>query len=119
MQRKYNLILYLSQEWNTEWGGNLEFWSHDENSKTPKEKIAHVNCKFNRAVIFDTTQNSWHGFNEPINCPSGMYRKSIACYYLTDPDEEVEKRYRALYSVSKSQENDETIKKLIEERSKL
>lgn len=119
LQRKYNLILYLSQDWDSEWGGNLEFWSHDDINKKPKEKSAIVECKFNRAVIFDTTKNSWHGFNDPINCPEGVYRKSIACYYLTDIYGHIEERYRALYSISKEQEKDENIKKFVEKRSKL
>lgn len=119
LQRKYNLILYLSQDWNPEWGGNLEFWSHDSANNIPYEKVSQVDCKFNRAVIFDTTKNSWHGFNDPINCPKGQYRKSIACYYLTEIQGTIENRYRALYSASKTQENDENIKQLIENRSKL
>jgi|LakMenEpi03Aug12_release.lakeMendotaPanAssembly.Ray.scaffolds.fasta_scaffold03530_31 Rps23 Pro-64 3,4-dihydroxylase Tpa1-like proline 4-hydroxylase len=119
LQRKYNFIIYLSQEWDPKWGGNLEFWSHDFLNKKPKEKIAQVDCIFNRAVIFDTTKNSWHGFNDPITCPNNTYRKSIACYYLTDPEEITEERYRALYSASKSQENDRNIEQLIKNRSKL
>lgn len=119
LQRKFNLILYLSQNWNPEWGGNLEFWSHDSNNNRPKEKVSQVDCKFNRAVIFDTTKNSWHGFNDPINCPEGVYRKSIACYYLTDILSNIEERYRALYSVSREQEKDENIKQFVEKRSKL
>lgn len=117
LQRKYNLILYLSQDWETSWGGNLEFWSHDNNTNKPKEKVVQIDCKFNRAIIFDTTKNSWHGFNDPINCPNGKYRKSIACYYLTETSENTEKRYRALYSPSKLQEGNEEIKNLIEKRS--
>lgn len=119
LQRKYNLILYLSQDWNTDWGGNLEFWSHNQHNNSPKEKIATVECKFNRAVIFDTTKNSWHGFNDPINCPENVYRKSIAVYYLTTPQTDTETRYRALYSPAKDQENNYDIKKLIDERCKL
>ena len=52
---------------------------------------------FNRAVLFDTTQHSWHGFPEPINPPHGKMRKSFAVYYMTDITETAEERYRARY----------------------
>lgn len=116
--RKYNLILYLSPEWKPEWGGNLEFWSHDKEKNLPKEKVATVECKFNRAVIFDASKNSWHGFNDPINCPEGHYRKSIALYYHTIPNEDAVDRRRALYSPSEEQKNNDEILKLIESRVK-
>ncbi|NDC96554.1 2OG-Fe(II) oxygenase, partial [bacterium] len=61
LQRKLNIIIYLTKDWNTSWGGNLEFWSHNKKNNKPKEKIKTIDNVFNRAVIFDTTQNSWHG----------------------------------------------------------
>jgi hypothetical protein len=118
LERKLNLILYLTPDWDPKWGGNLEFWSHDEKLNKPKEKIKTIDCVFNRAVIFDTSQNSWHGFNEPINCPEGVYRKSVATYYHTDLSPTTPKRKRALYSPSKEQENDKEILELIEKRAK-
>lgn len=83
------------------------------------KKIKTVDYKFNRAILFDTTQNSWHGFNDPLTCPDDVYRKSIAMYYLTDPPEDVDTRQRALYAASESQQNDPSVLKFIEERSKL
>jgi Rps23 Pro-64 3,4-dihydroxylase Tpa1-like proline 4-hydroxylase len=116
--RKYNLILYLSQDWDPTWGGNLEFWSHDSKTKKPKEMAAKIDCKFNRAVLFDASKHSWHGFNDPINCPDGQYRKSIAIYYLTDVPEEVDDfRERALYSPTKEQETNPEILEFIKKRA--
>jgi len=119
LQRKLNLIIYLEEKWDSRWGGNLEFWSHDSKLNKPKEKVVTVNNVFNRAILFDTTQNSWHGFPIPITCPKDKYRKSIAVYYLTDPPEGTDPRSRALYAPSKNQENDQEILKLIENRVKL
>ena len=65
-------------------GGGLEFWSHDEENNRPLEKVKVVEPVFNRAVLFDTTQNSWHGFPQPITFPEGKMRKSFAVYYMTD-----------------------------------
>jgi len=119
LQRKLNLIIYLEEDWNTEWGGNLELWSHNKEKNKPDKRIVTVDNIFNRAVLFDTTQNSWHGFPKPLTCPEGKYRKSLAVYYLTDPPEGVEPRPRALYAPTKEQENNPEILNLIEERAKL
>lgn len=117
LQRKLNLILYLTEDWNPNWGGCLEFWSNDESIKRPKEKKVVIENVFNRAIVFDTTQNSWHGFPESLTCPDGIYRKSIAFYYLTDPPDNTEVRKRALYAPYKEQENNLEILELIRRRS--
>lgn len=117
LQRKLNIIIYLTEDWDVSWGGNLEFWSHDFETKRPKNKVKVVDNIFNRAVLFDTTQNSWHGFPDQLTCPEGVYRKSIAMYYLTAPSQNVDKRQRALYSPSKQQLNDPEIEQLIIKRS--
>jgi len=119
LQRKLNLILYLTEDWDFSWGGNLELWSHNQDLNKPEKCEKIVNNVFNRVVLFDTTQNSWHGFAEPIQCPENKYRKSIAVYYLTDPPEDVNPRPRALYAPAKNQENDLQILNLIEQRVKL
>ena len=73
---------------------------------------------YNRAVLFDTTQNSWLGLPTPLTCPKGKYRKSIAMYYLTDSDNNEEVRKRALFAPRKEQENDPKVLELIKERTK-
>ena len=118
LQRNFNLILYLSPEWDTAWGGNLELWSHNPLTNLPKTLVKTVDCKFNRAIIFNTTQNSWHGFSTPINCPVGAYRKSIASYYLSESTEETADRERVLYAPTVEQQNDPSIQELIKKRSR-
>lgn len=39
----------------------------------------------NRAVIFATSETSFHGHPEPMRLPKGTYRKSIALYYYSLP----------------------------------
>jgi hypothetical protein len=118
LERKLNLIYYISEDWDPAWGGNLEFWKGT--SRKAKTKVKTVDCKFNRAVLFDTTQNSWHGFPDRLTCPPNQYRKSIAMYYLVAPQYTVDvARKRALYTPSKEQENDPKILELIESRVKL
>jgi Rps23 Pro-64 3,4-dihydroxylase Tpa1-like proline 4-hydroxylase len=118
LERRFNFIFYLTPNWDTTWGGNLELWSHDSENNQPKELIKTIENKFNRAVIFDTTYNSWHGFSQPINCPVDVYRKSIAMYYLCEPSENASTRGRALFAPTEEQKNDPEIMKLIEQRVK-
>ena len=119
LQRKLNLIIYLEEDWNPDWEGNLEFWSHDKEKNKPDKRYVKVDNVFNRAILFDTTQNSWHGFPDPLTCPQGKYRKSLAVYYLTDPPEGTDPRPRALYAPTKEQENNPEILKLIRKRATL
>lgn len=97
LQRKLNLILYLEEDYDPSWGGCLEFWSHNATTNQPLEKVKVIEPYFNRAILFDTTQNSWHGFPNPIVCPDGKMRKSIAVYYLTDITSTAVERYKAHY----------------------
>ena len=116
LQRKLNLIVYLTEDWDTSWGGGLELWSHNEETNLPDKREVVVDNIFNRAILFDTTQNSWHGLPQPITCPEGVYRKSIAVYYMTDIPENTNQRKRALYAPTKEQENDSEVLDFIKER---
>ena len=118
LQRKLNLIIYLSKDWNPSWGGGLEMWSHDSEKNKPLKLEKTVECIYNRALLFDTTQNSWHGLPNPIKCPPTKFRKSMAIYYLTDLGDNIEERPRALFVPRKDQEENKQVLNLIEKRSK-
>jgi Rps23 Pro-64 3,4-dihydroxylase Tpa1-like proline 4-hydroxylase len=80
--RRLNLIVYLNPEWDLEWGGNLQLQADPWNGDTSGPTIAPL---FNRAVIFETTERSWHGFSN-IRLPVGrkeISRKSFAIYLYT------------------------------------
>ena len=117
LERHYNIIIYMTPNWNPEWGGGLELWSHNEVNNTPKELITTVENRFNRAVIFDTTQNSWHGLPERLDCPEGVCRQSLAAYYLTQPKINVDPRGKALFAPHKEQANDPEVLELIKRRA--
>lgn len=118
-QRKLNIIIYLSKNWNPEWGGGLEFWSNDPETNQPKEMVKQYDAIFNRAIIFDTTQNSWHGFPAKLTCPEDQYRKSLAVYYIQKPDATALDRHRALYAPTQEQKDDPAILELIEKRKEI
>jgi hypothetical protein len=78
LYRRLNLLVYLNKGWMDEWGGALELW--DRTAWQPLKAIPPV---FNRAVIFDTSNRSYHGHPHPLACPEGRSRKSVALYYYT------------------------------------
>ena len=117
LQRNYNLIIYMTPNWDPSWNGSLELWSGDE--QQPRELSKSIENVFNRAVLFDTTQCSWHGLPDNLDCPVNEYRRSFAVYYLTDPSKNADARPRALYAPYKDQENDASILEFIQKRSQL
>lgn len=117
MERRLNIIIYITPGWQPEWGGGLELWSHNPETNRPLECVTRVENRFNRAVLFDTTQNSWHGLPTPIGCPEGVYRRSLAAYYVTQPRSGCDPRGKALFAPMAEQENDESVLELIKKRS--
>lgn len=117
LQRRLNLIIYVTPAWQEVWGGSLGFWEHNVSSGGPGALVTSVSPKFNRAVLFDTTQNSWHGLPEPIRCPPHVTRNSLAVYYLCEPPPGCEERERALFSPWGDQRDDPGIIDLIEQRA--
>lgn len=116
LQRKLNLIVYLNTEWDEAWGGCLGLWGN-ESGAAPGELQKQVIPHFNRAVLFDTTMNSWHGLSKPLTCPEGHYRKSLAVYYLAVPRGEVDTRGKALFAPDETQMDDPSVLELIKKRS--
>lgn len=116
LQRKLNIIVYLNPLWREEWGGSLGLWGN-ESCEHPGELVSTVWSKFNRAIIFDTTQNSWHGLPNPIKCPKHQARQSLAVYYLCQPDETTDSRGKALFAPTEAQRDDEDVLDLIQKRA--
>ncbi len=81
-RRRVNLLVYLNENWEESYNGHLELWSRD--MARCEKKIAPI---FNRCVIFNTDEDSYHGVPETILCPEDMTRKSIALYYFTEEAE--------------------------------
>src|SRR5262249_47262228 len=60
LHRRLNLLIYLNEEWEEAWGGSIELHSNPRIPET-NETVGFVPL-FNRAVIFETSEFSWHGF---------------------------------------------------------
>jgi hypothetical protein len=76
--RRLNLLIYLNDAWQEEWGGHLELWARDMSHCEKR-----VSPDLARCVIFTTTRDSFHGHPHALNCPETHTRKSIALYYYT------------------------------------
>lgn len=82
--RQVNFLIYLTEDWQTKYGGDLELWTGD--MKTCERTVAPLG---NRVVIFTTSSNSFHGHPTPMSCPPGVARRSLALYYFTLEDNPV------------------------------
>ena len=86
LDRRINALIYLNHNWQDQYGGALELW--DKDMKNCVQKIKPI---FNRMVIFNTTDFSFHGNPDKVNIPDdSKSRKSIALYYYSNgrPDNE-------------------------------
>jgi hypothetical protein len=96
--RRLNLIVYLNHEWEIDWGGALELHS---DPRAADDRITSIAPLFNRAVIFETTECSWHAFPR-IDLPADkrdLTRKSIALYFYTKdrPADELAPTHSTIY----------------------
>lgn len=78
LHRRLNLLLYLNKDWKPEFEGCLELWDFTDN-----RRLEHIAPVFNRVVIFETNELSYHGHPQPLNTPQHITRKSLAVYYYT------------------------------------
>ncbi|WP_116449795.1 2OG-Fe(II) oxygenase [Blastococcus litoris] len=81
LQRRLNALLYLNEDWDESYGGQLELW--DVTMSRPVKKILPI---ANRLVVFSTTSESFHGHPDPLTCPPDRTRRSMAWYYYSLPE---------------------------------
>jgi len=113
-ERRLNIILFMSKEWNPDWNGANELWNDDVS-----RCITKTNVKFNRAIIFKTNNISWHGLPDKILCPENTFRKSLAYYYvspLNTQKNESDYRKKAKFIKRPQDPYNENIQKLYEIR---
>lgn len=94
LDRRLNALIYLNKDWREEYGGQLELWNRE---MTQCE--ARILPVFNRLVVFGTTDFTYHGHPNPLQCPEGMTRKSLALYYFSNgrPAEEISGDHSTLF----------------------
>jgi Rps23 Pro-64 3,4-dihydroxylase Tpa1-like proline 4-hydroxylase len=80
MTRRINLLVFLEDEWQKEWGGVLYLGRNREVEILPL---------FNHTAIFETSSKSYHGHPEPI--AGAHLRRSLAVYFYAPrrPDDDL------------------------------
>ena len=94
--RRLNVLIYMNPDWKDEYEGHLELWDLTNQRKDLLEKVSPT---FNRCVIFETNEISFHGHPKPLNTPADINRKSIATYYYTKsrPENEIANEHNTIY----------------------
>jgi hypothetical protein len=84
----------LNKDWREEYGGHLQLWDRDVTRCEAK-----VLPIFNRMMVFGTTDFTFHGHPDPLQCPEGMTRKSLALYYFSNgrPAEEITGEHSTIF----------------------
>ncbi len=92
--RRLNLLIYLTPQWQPGYGGELELWD-----TTGLHRVRCVEPLFNRAVLFATRSDTFHGHPAPWSAPDGAFRQSLALYYYTTsrPEHELRPAHNTLY----------------------
>lgn len=113
LDRRLNVLLYLNKDWKEEYGGHLELWNREMTEC--RQKILPI---FNRMVCFSTTDFANHGHPDPLTCPEGMTRKSLALYFYTNgrPKHEKSEAHSTMYKARPG--DDPTLQELREKRAK-
>jgi hypothetical protein len=85
LERKLTVLYYLSKDWEDAWGGALELW--DE----PRSRCeASYLPRLDRLLVMAHGDAYWHGHPQPLACPEGRFRATVAAYYYvaTPPPDE-------------------------------
>lgn len=99
-KKHLTLGLYLSKDWKEENNGHLELWT-GQTANIDNAKI--FECKksilpiFNRLLLFECNDISWHGNPVPVHCPAGEVRIFVTISYLSSDMSFRNKRERAFF----------------------
>jgi hypothetical protein len=96
--RRLNLLLYLNKDWKDEWNGHIELW--DQQLEYPFLRAAPL---IGRVLIFETSEDSYHGHPLPLKTPPGVYRSSLAVYYYSEWPAGVSERPQTNYQLIRRQ----------------
>jgi Rps23 Pro-64 3,4-dihydroxylase Tpa1-like proline 4-hydroxylase len=86
-----NVLVYLNSDWESTYGGDLELWPADMHACGRR-----IPPTAGRLVIFETSPKTLHGVPDPVDCPPGRARLSLASYYYSrspGPDDRRQARF--------------------------
>lgn len=80
-RREISGVLFLNSVWRADWGGDLVF------STSQGNETGRVSPKFNRLVLFQCTDESFHAV-EQVTCPIDTSRKTLAMFWWSTRESE-------------------------------
>jgi Rps23 Pro-64 3,4-dihydroxylase Tpa1-like proline 4-hydroxylase len=92
LNRIMSLILYTNPEWQSQWGGHLEFWSLDRDRCLQK-----ISPRPNRLIIWHYDERLWHGYPDPLQCPQDQARVALRVFYYQSNATPLTPPHRSLY----------------------
>jgi len=116
LHRRLNAIVYLNKDWLEEHDGCLQIWSgHKEGAKhvldRKEDAIAPL---FNKMVIFEPSEISYHGHPDPY-CGPAPGRIAVSTFYYT-ADRPVKVPSHGSISIPRPDDNDDEYMRLLRER---
>lgn len=81
LHRRLNVLYYLNSGYQQSWGGQL-LLARSPASQSPQQLTA-IEPRFNRLVLFNTNDTTFHGHPIPHHFPPERPRTSLAFYYYT------------------------------------
>lgn len=115
MERRINAIFYLTDDYSADEGGHFGLWGNSSPTE-PGPLVKEYAPNFNRIVIFNTSQNSWHGLSRKYMPKETKYRKSLATYYVSEVRDSALKHTRALFAPREDQIKDLSVLEQIKKR---
>ena len=112
IHRRLNLLVFLNKNWEDGYGGKLELWNSDVS-----ECIHAYMPSFNRCVIFETNEISYHGYSK-ITVPENVTRKSFYSYYYTQLNENAARYHDTTFKARPSEGKVKKIKTDVKEKLK-
>lgn len=94
LHRMVSLVIYLNEDWDQDWGGQLQFYDRKRETIHSKVPVGAGN-----AVIWSYDNFAFHGYPEPMTNPEGTSRKALRLFYYVSNAEHDSKHppHRSLY----------------------
>ena len=116
LERRFSLLLYLTPNWSSDWGADFVFFTKDSD-ESPLMESKRITTLFNRLLIFDTTQDTWHGVPDPVSCPPGITRNALGVFYLSTPRPNCPQIFKAQYGLLGDDNQNPELVDLVDKRS--
>ena len=92
LNRALSIIIYLSDDWDSAWGGDLEFWDFE------KKKCLHkIAPTANRLLMWNYDNRLIHGHPDPLTCPEDRQRIGLRLFYFQSSAQPTSPPHRSLY----------------------